>query len=73
MSDFESFMLDAANRPAAIAARAVAGATGVPFAPLVVAGPPGSGRTALLEAIAARVRQLHPGAAVELLSVDALA
>jgi chromosomal replication initiation ATPase DnaA len=45
----------------------------VPFAPLVVAGPPGSGRTALLEAIAARVRELHPGAAVELLSVDALA
>jgi len=73
MTGFETFMLDAANRPAAAAARAVSDASGVPFSPLVVVGPPGSGKTELLQAIAARVRESHPGAAVELLTVDALA
>ena len=73
MTGFETFMLDAANRAAAAAARTVADASGVPFAPLVVIGPPGSGKTELLRAIAARVRESHPGAMVELLTMDALA
>lgn len=71
--DFETFVLDAANRPAAAAARAVADATGVPYAPLVVVGAPGSGKTELLQTIAARVRALHPAAVVETLDPDRLA
>ena len=63
--DFETFLLDAANRPAAAAARAPADASGVPFAPLVIVGPPGSGKTELLQAIAGRIRAQHPTAAVE--------
>ena len=54
MTDFETFVLDPANRPAAAAARAVADASGVPYAPLVVVGAPGSGKTELLQAIASR-------------------
>jgi hypothetical protein len=71
--DFETFVLDAANRSAAAAARAVADGSGVPYAPLVVVGPPGSGKTELLQAIAGRIRALHPSAVVELLSPDGLA
>jgi chromosomal replication initiation ATPase DnaA len=73
MSSFETFLLDPANRAAAAAARAVADASGVPFAPLVVVGPAGSGKTELLNSIAAQVRESHPGAPVELLTMDALA
>lgn len=73
MTGFETFMLDAANRPAAAAARAVADSSGVPYGPLVVIGQPGSGKTELLQAIAARIRETHPGAAVEHLTLDALA
>lgn len=73
MTAFETFMLDAANRPAAAAARSVANATGMPYAPLVVVGPPGSGKTELLRGIAAQVRESHPGVMVELLTLDALA
>ncbi len=72
-SDFETFVLDAANRPAAAAARAVADASGVPYAPLVVVGPPGSGKTELLQGIVARIRAQHPAAIVESLDPDALA
>ncbi len=71
--DFETYVLDAANRAAAQAASAVADASGVPFAPLVVTGPPGTGKTELLHAIATRVRAQHPTAVVELLDPDALA
>jgi chromosomal replication initiator protein len=71
--DFETFVLDAANRQAAAAARAVADASGVPYAPLVVVGAPGSGKTELLQTIAARVRGQHPTAVVELLDPDQLA
>lgn len=71
--DFETFVLDAANRPAAAAGRAVADASGVPFAPLVIVGPPGSGKTELLQAIAGRIRAQHPGAVVEALDPDGLA
>jgi len=71
--DFETFVLDAANRQAAAAARAVADASGVPYAPLVVVGAPGSGKTELLQTIAARIRAQHPTAVVELLDPDRLA
>jgi chromosomal replication initiator protein len=71
--DFETFVLDAANRQAAAAARAVADASGMPYAPLVVVGAPGSGKTELLQTIAARIRAQHPTAVVELLDPDRLA
>ncbi|HEU5220025.1 MAG TPA: DnaA/Hda family protein [Gemmatimonadales bacterium] len=71
--DFETFVLDAANRPAAAAARAVADASGVPYAPLVVVGAPGSGKTELLQAIIGRIRAQHPTAVVESLDPDELA
>jgi len=71
--DFETFVLDAANRPAAAAARAVADASGVPYAPLVIVGSAGSGKTELLQAIAGRIRVQHPTAVIELLDPDGLA
>jgi chromosomal replication initiation ATPase DnaA len=73
VTDFETFVLDPANRPAAAAARAVADATGVPFAPLVVVGAAGSGKTELLQAIASRIRTHHPTATLEVLDPDSLA
>jgi chromosomal replication initiation ATPase DnaA len=73
VNDFETFLLEPANRAAAAAAQAVSDSTGLPFAPLLVQGPPGSGKTVLLEAIAARLRERHPGAAVAQLGADALA
>jgi len=71
--DFETFVLDAANRQAAAAARTVADASGMPYSPLVVVGAPGSGKTELLQTIAARIRAQHPTAVVELLDPDRLA
>jgi chromosomal replication initiation ATPase DnaA len=73
VSDLETFLLEPANRAAAMAAQAVADATGLPFAPLLVQGPPGSGKTDLLEAVSARLRARHPGARIEQLGADALA
>ena len=72
MRDLDTFALDPANRPAATAARSVADGSGVPFAPLVVVGAPGSGKTELLGAIADRLQTSHPRAKVELLDPDAL-
>jgi chromosomal replication initiator protein len=72
VSDLESFALDPVNRAAVAAARAVADASGVPYAPLVVVGAPGSGKTELLSAIAARLRATHPRATIESLDPDAL-
>jgi len=72
MRDLDTFALDPANRPAATAARSVADGTGVPFAPLVVVGAPGSGKSELLGAIADRLQTSHPRAKVELFDPDAL-
>lgn len=72
MRDLDTFALDPANRPAATAARAVADGSGVPFAPLVVVGAPGSGKSELLGAIADRLQTSHPRARVEQLDPDAL-
>jgi chromosomal replication initiation ATPase DnaA len=71
--DLETFFLDPANRAAAVAARAVADASGVPYGPLVVVGPHGSGKTELLQAIATRLRGQHATATIEVLVPDALA
>jgi len=71
--DLETFLLDPANRAAAVAARAVADASGVPYGPLVVVGPHGSGKTELLQAIATRLKAQHATASVELMVPDVLA
>lgn len=51
MSDLDVLALDETNRPAVLAARAVAERRKPPFAPLVVVGPRGSGTTELVEAL----------------------
>ncbi len=73
MTELDSFLLDPANRPAAVAAQAVADGTGLPHAPLVVQGLPGSGKSDLLDAIVTRLQARHPGARIERLGADALA
>jgi chromosomal replication initiation ATPase DnaA len=73
MSDLESFTLDPGNRAAAAAARTVADASGVPYAPLVIVGARGCGKTELLRAIAERLQSQHPRATVELLDPATLA
>lgn len=73
MSDLETFLLEPANRAAATAAQAVADATGLPFAPLLVQGPPGSGKSDLLDAIGTRLRARHPDVRIEQLGADVLA
>lgn len=73
MSDFETFLLEPANRAAATAAQAVADGTGLPFAPLVVHGPAGSGKSDLLDAVQGRLRTRHPDARIDRLGADALA
>lgn len=72
MSDLETFSLEPANRAAAAAAQAVADASGVPYAPLVVIGAGGTGKSELLNAIAERLKATHPRAVIELLNPDAL-
>jgi len=67
MSDFEAFAVDPANRPAVEAAAAIADAERPPYAPLVVIGSKGSGKTELLLAIAERARTRHPGRRIEFL------
>lgn len=73
MTDFDTFVLEPANRAAAVAAQAVADGSRVPNGPLVVHGEPGSGKTELLQTIAGRLRSRHPGAQIELLAPDGLA
>ena len=73
MSDLPALALDEVNRPVVEAARAVAETRESRFAPLVVTGPRGSGKSDLLAEIAARVRAARPGARVELLESATLA
>lgn len=67
---FENFVIGAANRLAASAARAVADAPGAAYNPLFIYSSSGLGKTHLLGAIGHRARQLHPALAVEYLTLD---
>ncbi|HEV8148779.1 MAG TPA: DnaA/Hda family protein [Gemmatimonadales bacterium] len=73
MSDLDTFALDPGNRAAAAAARTAADGSGVPYAPLVIVGARGSGKTELLRAIAERLQTQHPRATIELLDPVKLA
>ncbi len=67
---FDTFVVGAANRLAASAARAVAEAPGAAYNPLFIHSAPGLGKTHLLGAIGHLARQLHPGLAVSYLTLD---
>lgn len=67
---FENFVIGAANRLAASAARAVADAPGAAYNPLFIYSSSGLGKTHLLGAIGHRARELHPSLAVEYLTLD---
>lgn len=67
---FDTFVVGAANRLAASAARAVAEAPGAAYNPLFIHSAPGLGKTHLLGAIGQLARQLHPGLAVTYLTLD---
>jgi chromosomal replication initiation ATPase DnaA len=69
---FAAFAADPATAAAVTAARTVAGLGRGLYAPLVVVGPRGSGKSRLLHAIRERVRAT-PGRQAELLSVASLA
>ncbi len=58
---FEGFVIGSANRFAHYAALAVAEMPGEAYNPLFLHGPPGTGKTHLLGAIADYLRRLHPG------------
>lgn len=67
---FDNFVIGAANRLAASAARAVADAPGAAYNPLFIYSSSGLGKTHLLGAIGHHARQLHPALAVEYLTLD---
>jgi len=67
---FDNFVIGAANRLASSAARAVADAPGAAFNPLFIYSSSGLGKTHLLGAIGHHARQLHPGLAIEYLTLD---
>lgn len=72
MSDFEALALDGANLAAVEAARAVVEARGRAFAPLVVVGARGSGKTELLRAMAESIRTRRPSERFEVLDPGSL-
>lgn len=67
---FDNFVVGAANRLAATAARAVAEAPGAAYNPLFIYSSSGLGKTHLLGAIGYHARQLHPELVVEYLTLD---
>lgn len=67
---FDTFVVGAANKLAASAARAVAEAPGAAYNPLFIHSAPGLGKTHLLGAIGQLARQLHPALAVAYLTLD---
>lgn len=67
---FDNFVIGAANRLASSAARAVADAPGAAYNPLFIYSSSGLGKTHLLGAIGHHARQLHPGLAIEYLTLD---
>lgn len=70
---FASFVTDPANAAAASAARSAADLGRALYAPLVIVGPRGSGKTHLLRAIRDRAVATKPARQVELISVSRLA
>ena len=67
---FDNFVIGAANRLAASAARSVSDAPGAAYNPLFIYSSSGLGKTHLLGAIGHHARQLHPDLAVEYLTLD---
>lgn len=67
---FDNFVIGAANRLAASAARAVAEAPGAAYNPLFIYSASGLGKTHLLGAVGHLARQLHPELAIEYLTLD---
>jgi chromosomal replication initiation ATPase DnaA len=67
---FDNFVIGAANRLAASAARAVAEAPGAAYNPLFIYSSSGLGKTHLLGAVGHHARQQHPELAVEYLTLD---
>jgi chromosomal replication initiator protein len=67
---FDTFVVGAANRLAAAAARAVAEAPGTAYNPLFVYARPGLGKTHLLMALGHAARIIQPSLAVEYLTLD---
>ncbi len=67
---FETFVVGAANRLAATAARAVSESPGVVYNPLFIYGGPGLGKTHLLMAIAQAARTIAPGLGIAYQTLD---
>jgi chromosomal replication initiator protein len=67
---FDNFVVGSANRLAVAAARAVAESPGSVYNPLFMYSSSGLGKTHLMCAIGNQVRQRHPGAAVEFVTLD---
>ncbi|HEX4933081.1 MAG TPA: DnaA/Hda family protein, partial [Gemmatimonadaceae bacterium] len=67
---FDNFVVGAANRLAASAARAVAEAPGAAYNPLFIYSSSGLGKTHLLGAVGHLARQLHPELGIEYLTLD---
>ena len=67
---FEGFVVGAANRLAATAARAVAESPGSAYNPLFIYARPGLGKTHLLMAIGHAARAVNPALAVEYVTLD---
>jgi chromosomal replication initiator protein len=67
---FDNYVIGTANRLAASAARAVAEAPGAVYNPLFIYSSSGLGKTHLLAALGHHVHTLHPGLAVEYLTLD---
>ena len=67
---FDNFVVGAANRLAASAARAVSESPGSVYNPLFVYSSPGLGKTHLLAAIGHQARALHPELVVEYVSLE---
>ncbi|MGH7656688.1 MAG: DnaA ATPase domain-containing protein, partial [Gemmatimonadales bacterium] len=67
---FETFVVGAANRLAATAARAVAESPGVVYNPLFIYGGPGLGKTHLLMAVAQAAKAISPSLAIAYQTLD---
>jgi hypothetical protein len=71
--DFSRFVVGSGNSMAAEAAHRVVEAPGAVYNPLLIVGPPGCGKTHLLQAIGLHAAALDPDVSVHLESVETLA